>query len=204
VIARALVGLHVVAGGVGLLAFWVAMLSRKGGGRHVRAGRVFEFMAYVVASTALMVAGLRVQQSFGIDAAQARGARTFAIFLAYLAVAIAAIVSGFAIAAMGLLVPTGMSVVMLALSPIGVVVGGTMLRHARRGEAARRWWQSEHVAGMIGAGIGFHTAFLVFGARSLFAGLPAAVQWVPWVLPSAVGVPAIVVLARRCAPRGAQ
>jgi hypothetical protein len=50
---------------------------------------------------------------------------------------------------------------------------------------------------MIGAGIAFHTAFAVFGARQLFQLSPqgwAAV--LPWVLPAAVGIPAIAVWTR--------
>ena len=51
---------------------------------------------------------------------------------------------------------------------------------------------------MLGAGIAFHTAFIVFGARQWFAlklfGGPTAL--VPWVLPSAVGIPTISIWIR--------
>ena len=54
------------------------------------------------------------------------------------------------------------------------------------------WWY-KHMECMLGAGIAFHTAFLVFGARSLFGGSLIEGSWsfLPWVLPTAVGLPAV-------------
>lgn len=53
------------------------------------------------------------------------------------------------------------------------------------------WWY-KHMECMLGAGIAFHTAFLVFGAQSLFGGSLIEGSWsfLPWVLPTAVGLPA--------------
>ena len=54
------------------------------------------------------------------------------------------------------------------------------------------WWY-KHMECMLVAGIAFHTAFLVFGARSLFGGSLIEGSWsfLPWVLPTAVGLPAV-------------
>ena len=54
------------------------------------------------------------------------------------------------------------------------------------------WWY-KHMDCMLGSGIAFHTAFLVFGARSLFGGSLIEGSWsfLPWVLPTAVGLPAV-------------
>ena len=45
--------LHISTGFVGLVAFWIPALARKGGRLHVAAGRVFGGCGYVVALTAL-------------------------------------------------------------------------------------------------------------------------------------------------------
>ncbi len=45
--------LHISTGFVGLTAFWIPALTRKGGRLHVAAGRVFAACAYAVALTAL-------------------------------------------------------------------------------------------------------------------------------------------------------
>ena len=54
------------------------------------------------------------------------------------------------------------------------------------------WWY-KHMDGMVGSGIAFHTAFLVFGARSVFGGALIEGTWsfLPWVLPTALGLPAL-------------
>jgi hypothetical protein len=84
--------------------------------------------------------------------------------------------------------------ILLALSPLGILGGIGALKYARRPAPSRMSWWYEHMGGMLGTGIAFHTAFLVFGARQLFGfnsdGLLAVV---PWILPSAVGIPAIVI-----------
>jgi len=58
------------------------------------------------------------------------------------------------------------------------------------------WWY-QHMGAMLGAGIAFHTAFLVFGSARLF-GLQLSGPWqvVPWLLPSAIGIPATVLWVR--------
>jgi hypothetical protein len=52
------------------------------------------------------------------------------------------------------------------------------------------WWY-KHMENMLGVGIGFHTAFLVFGLlRFLPIRLEGTWQLVPWLLPAAIGIPA--------------
>lgn len=54
-------------------------------------------------------------------------------------------------------------------------------------------WFYKHMECMLACGIGFHTAFLVFGASRYIPAewLPGAFRLIPWVLPSAIGVPVI-------------
>jgi hypothetical protein len=57
-------------------------------------------------------------------------------------------------------------------------------------ESPMAWWYM-HMECMLGAGIGFHTAFMVFGAnRLLKLELEGVWNLLPWVLPSAIGIPA--------------
>lgn len=59
-----------------------------------------------------------------------------------------------------------------------------------------------HLSSIIGAGIGSHTAFFVFGASRLFAELLTGyLALVPWVLPGVVGTLLIVLQARKYRPR---
>lgn len=53
------------------------------------------------------------------------------------------------------------------------------------------WWY-KHMEYMLSCGIAFHTAFLVFGAnRYIGEYLQGPLAFVPWFLPTAIGVPAI-------------
>jgi len=59
-------------------------------------------------------------------------------------------------------------------------------------------WLLSHIGNILGAGIGAHTAFLVFGGRSFLD------QWVPgdlqlwlWIAPSVIGGTAITLVSLR-------
>ena len=112
--------------------------------------------------------------------------------LAWMSIAGSVAVVAFALAAWSSISP-----ILLALSPVGVGVGSGILRVLRNPKPGHMEWFYEHMGSMLGGGIAFHTAFIVFGAQRLwayeFAG-PLAI--VPWILPTVIGIPAIVVWTR--------
>ena len=55
---RLVLMLHVIAGLIGLVAFWTPALARKGGATHVRAGRVFFWCTCAIAATGMLMAAL--------------------------------------------------------------------------------------------------------------------------------------------------
>jgi hypothetical protein len=87
--------------------------------------------------------------------------------------------------------------VFVALAPVGYATGRSILRYISEPPVSRMAWLYEHLGGMLAAGIAFHTAFAVFGARQLlqldFSGW---IGVIPWVLPAAVGIPAIAIWTR--------
>ncbi len=90
-----------------------------------------------------------------------------------------------------------LSVILLSLSPVGVLVGMGILNFMNRGAAEHMGWFYSHMGSMIGGGIAFHTAFAVFGAQRLFEySIEGPLAVVPWILPALIGIPAII-LARR-------
>ena len=89
------------------------------------------------------------------------------------------------------------TVLLLALSPIGLGTGFGNLRYMRSNTPSKRAWMYEHLGAMLGSGIAFHTAFAVFGSTRLFdIGLTGWVAIIPWVAPAAIGIPAIVLWTR--------
>jgi hypothetical protein len=85
----------------------------------------------------------------------------------------------------------GMTVVGLALGLAGLNEARMSLRVLRRPRPTPMSWWYTHMECMLGAGIAFHTAVLVFGAGRYFEGwLPGPLALLPWLLPTAIGVPA--------------
>jgi hypothetical protein len=88
-------------------------------------------------------------------------------------------------------------ILLLALSPIGLGIGYGNLRYMRSDLPSKRAWMYEHLGAMIGSGIAFHTAFAVFGVTRLFdIGLDGWIAIIPWVAPTAIGIPAITIWTR--------
>jgi hypothetical protein len=56
-IFRIVLGLHIIAGAAALLAFWIPLVTRKGGRTHRRAGWVYVTAAAIVAVTGIAGAG---------------------------------------------------------------------------------------------------------------------------------------------------
>jgi hypothetical protein len=94
-IYRIVLGVHLVAGLIGLAAFWTPALARKGGTTHVRVGRVFFWSTCVIAATGVVMASLLLANPLAIKipsrplspqraAAMATEIRLTTIFLFYL------------------------------------------------------------------------------------------------------------------------
>ena len=225
--------LHISTGFVGLAAFWIPALARKGGRLHVVAGRVFAGCAYVVALTALgstawallhpaswagepvslgqipadqimFVAILGFLGLLLLDGVE-QGVRAMRTrhqpdrFVGwrrrFLCHAMGA--AGLALMVFGLyhVVRSGGGLFWIPVALGGASVAGYF--DDRRSLANPRptpmaWWYT-HMGGMIGSGIAFHTAFLVFGGQRLWGGALMLGGWsfLPWILPSVLGFPAL-------------
>jgi hypothetical protein len=96
-IYRAVLVFHVVAGLIGLAAFWLPVTARKGGALHMKAGRVFFWATCVVAGSGLVMAlsvlidplavkPLARRRHRARAAQYANGMRMLAVFLLYLVI----------------------------------------------------------------------------------------------------------------------
>ena len=99
------------------------------------------------------------------------------------------------------------------MSPIGPVLGVRALRFAANSSrlsfpgAANRenstgkslpGWREEHIVFMVMSGIAVHTAMLVFGTtRTLQMTFTGAAVYLPWLLPTLIGFPLLVLRVRR-------
>ena len=112
----------------------------------------------------------------------------FHLALAYTSIAGSIGVIAFAIAAW-----SDASIILLSLSPVGILTGRRMLGLMRNPGAEHMGWFYSHMGSMIGGGVAFHTAFAVFGAQRFWdyelAGLLGVL---PWILPAAIGIPGLI------------
>ncbi|MDE2653148.1 MAG: hypothetical protein OXI71_04955 [Gemmatimonadota bacterium] len=225
----AVVVVHVVAGFVGLAAFWVPVFARKGGPAHVRAGRVYVYAAYAVTLSAVTASAARIgsYMAQGMSFAERPALYGMAAFLGYLGVvtfanvrhgvrvlatrrapeslrtpfhlglAWACLASSTIVVALAVTVWSDSSPILLGLSPVGFFTGFNILRYMRSRGAQPMGWLYSHLGSMLGGGIAFHTAFAVFGVQRVIAlELPGPLAIVPWLLPTIIGVPAIIVWTR--------
>jgi uncharacterized membrane protein len=194
---------HIAAGSVALAAMWVPIIARKGGLLHRRAGWVFVAAMATVALTAVILAAGRL---FFDPRPQAK---SFGVFLLYIAVLTAAAVSSgvralrtrqrtlphrhwWDIGLPALLTASSVAVAIYALvtrqvlfgsfALLGAVNGVNNLRYWLRAPACRMHWWFAHMNGMLGGCIAAVTAFVVVNAGNL--GLP---QLAAWLTPPIVG-----------------
>jgi hypothetical protein len=219
---------HMLAGAIGLILFWVPIFSRKGSPLHKRFGRWFLWCVNIIGVSSLLSISLHLGRVWwqGGDVIAVRQFG-FLMFLAYLAINVmvgawymrhvlitkqnlvglrrplawvlvgTTLLSSLALLGLAMTVPSSATVVMYALSPIGVLNAWGMQRHLRFPQREPRAWFYEHMGHGIGLGIMFHTAFIVVGVRSVLDQWLVGVWGVlPWIAPAIVGVTANVIWER--------
>ena len=98
-----------------------------------------------------------------------------------------------------------MSVLYYIFAALCSVTAISNLRFCLKQKVTRGEQIVAHIGGIIGAGIGSHTAFFVFGAnRFLSELLSGYVVIVPWILPGVVGTFIIFQQSRKYLPRKAR
>ncbi|NKB87639.1 MAG: hypothetical protein GKS06_05410 [Acidobacteria bacterium] len=211
---------HIIVGFTGLAAWWVPVLTKKGGKQHVFFGKLFALSAYIIGTTALAGVSMRMGYALwqGIDVTQNPETFGFLIFLAYLGVVTIGIthqavrvirtrndpdsirtpflkalavlmgVGSLAVVTWAVTQWSSVSPVLLALSPVGLLGAHGIYKYMYHRPPEKMAWWYEHMGAMLGAGIAFHTAFLVFGSRVVIdLQIFGAFNWVPWVLPAVIG-----------------
>lgn len=195
---------HVLAGVGALLAGAVALVTTKGGPRHVRAGRLYVLamgvvvvaalplaaaidnwflLAVAVFSGYLVFAGYRVLAGRGADGGAVDLGGHAAMILAGVAMALAG--------AWGTVAGTvDLGPVLVVFGLIGAGLAVRELRHLRSPPDDRMAWFFRHLGLMSGGYIATVTAAVTVNLTTL----PPLARWLG---PTAVGVPVIVYTARR-------
>jgi len=213
-----LLWIHIPAGTLSLILFWIPVLVKKGGKIHRKAGRIYYWCMWIVQVTALLLCFTNLMMGNIISAS----------FLGFLA-----ILTGYPLWYSYEILQQKkvwtdtyfkarkMFAWVLFLASMGMVVGAVLLKFQGAGilmiffgllgipaikdalmkkEAAMKKENriAMHIQGTIISGIAAYTAFLSFGGRTLFGDLlPGMLQVIPWIAPTIIGVIFIRVMKRK-------
>ena len=206
--------MHLALAASAIAAFWVTAGAAKGGPTHRRTGRWFAQLIYGAAATGaplavfgplsaatphlmwlvlyLMVVIVTPVQH-GLAAVTAAGAPTRVRSPLHLTLNLGALIGSL------LLFPAAIvwqTLWFLIAVPAGFTIALRNMRYASRTAASPSEWQREHLTSMLTAGIAMHTAFFVLSAMR-WPAVAGHGMWAAWLLPVAVGLPAIAIARRQ-------
>jgi uncharacterized membrane protein len=217
----AILSIHIAAGSLSLIAFWIPAFSKKGGKLHVLTGRYYVRAMWAVVTTAALLCVINLFRERFVTAG----------FLGFLSVLTAyPLWYGIAITRYKKHIPDRILNIrrflngLLFFGGIGLITwsfllkfqGQTMLLlifgslgltslsatfESREKTRAQSYWITDHINGMVVSGIAAYTAFFAFGGRTIFESfLTDSMAFVPWVLPTIIGVVSMRFLRRKWTP----
>lgn len=225
-----LVACHIVTGAIGLVAFWIPVLSQKGGNRHMLFGRVFTICMLLTGSIAVGISSSTLLAPMATHPAIADSVLIESIFgwmMLYLAILtinlawfgwLAAINKrehsknwewrNLLLQALVLVTAANclirglmiQQVLMIGISFVGFATVATNMWFLMKSKPGPMDWLLEHIKSLVGAGISVYTAFLAFGAVRYMP--EAALSPVLWAIPLVTGVSIIIYQQRKVKQRG--
>jgi uncharacterized membrane protein len=205
--------IHVMAGFVALIFLWMPLIFIKGGRNHRLTGWIFTYSMFAISGTSVHLALYRIWFEGNLTTAEF----SFYLFLMFIAVlSFATAMYGLRVLKfkkhagkhhswIDWVIPIILLISAVSVSTYGFMLGDPLLAwfpmigvflsishmvYWWRQPDYNRRWAIEHLTGMLSCGISTVTAFVVFGAPSIFA-LNQASVWL-WLAPTIVLVPLIV------------
>jgi uncharacterized membrane protein len=200
---KSLLGVHIAAGSTAFLMAPLALATAKGGKAHRRWGKIYFWAMAVVASSAVVLALYRPVLFLALVAVFS----FYAAFSAYRVLfhknlprgekvtwpdwgaAIFTFASSFALALLGVVKPAlvqNLVIPSIVFGIIGMWLAGKSMWQFLRPPKEKMFWWYEHLGNMLGSYIAAWTAFSVVTIGRFVHG-----GWLIWVLPTAIGIPAI-------------
>lgn len=217
---HALVYAHIAVGSVGLLAFWVPIVSQKGGLNHRWWGKVFTWSMLITGTIAVGISTCTLvapRETHPKIEDQVLIVNIFGWMMQYLAILTINLAwyswqcvlnkrdharnqdwRNLALQALLFIVALNCAVrgyliaqpLMIGISIIGFATVATNLYFIFKSAPGRADWQYEHIKGGVGAGISVYTAFFAFGAVRLMPEL--ALNPLLWAVPLTTGITLIL------------
>jgi uncharacterized membrane protein len=215
---HAFLAVHIAAGSGAFVLAPLALVTAKGGKAHRLWGKIYFWCMTVVAVTALVMAAYRPTLFLALVA-------IFSFYLAFVAyrvlgqkaafrgekvakpldwiVALFCFTASALLAALGLVKPAAvqhLGIPAIVFGAVGMSAAGRAMWNFTHPPKEKMFWWYAHLQGMLGSYIAAWTAFCVVTIGPRVHG-----AWWLWVLPTAIGVPAIIATTayyqRKFAPR---
>lgn len=225
----AFVVLHIAFGSVGLLAFWVPVIGRKGGSAHRKWGRLFVNTMLMTGTAAIGISLCTLIDPLGTHP-QLQDAEWIRGIFGWMMLGLAVLTVNLSwygwqcllhkrdhrrhrewrnVGLQGLLFIAALvcllealrleEPLMFGMPAIGFATVATNLWFMWRDSPGPNEWLKEHIKGLVGAGISVYTAFFAFGAVRTLPAL--ALHPALWAIPLIVGL-ALILYHRRAVDRG--
>lgn len=205
--------LHIIAGFLALITFWIPIVTRKGGRAHTRIGWIYTISMGIVSFSAFYMGFYRIF----FDPTSTEEVIAFSWFLIFIAILSAATAwygirvlryktkekqhNNLLDLSIPILLLTGgvamsiyghsISFPLLAWFPLlGIFLGGSHLWYWLTTPKLKQQWWIEHLVGMLSCSIATVTAFTVFGAPQLIN--IESVHPLLWFIPTILMVPLII------------
>lgn len=210
--------IHVIAGTVSLIMFWIPVFAQKRKGLHTAIGKWYVYCMWAVVITAflLSVKNFAIGRYniafllgflslvtanplwYAIGIMKSKKTHTGTFLLTYLILHIAIVLLGGSLLIYGLFyVETSAKYLMIIFGSLAVLDIRELLR-VREMKSSQPDWYKVHYSGMITTGIAAYTAFFAFGGSRLLANiLINEWQLIPWTLPAVIGILSIRIMNYR-------
>lgn len=215
IIVETILAIHIAAGSLSLILFWIPAFAKKQKGLHTLVGKWYVIMMWIVVVTAAMLSvnNLFIGRThvalflgflsmltmnplwYAISVMKSKKAFTKTYIRMFIIFNSLIVVFGAFLTYYGLfVVETGSGVLMIVFGVLGIL-NIRQLREARVMKATKPDWLKIHYSGMIISGIAAYTAFFAFGGRQFFSNLLTN-EWqiIPWIAPTLIGVTVIRIL----------
>lgn len=220
-IDRVILNIHVICGFLSLVAFWLPMLTKKGGRAHILSGKVYVYAMWVVVISAAALSIINLLQHqwilagflgflslltaqplwYGIAILKYKKETPIHLLKQNRILSALIVISGAALLIWGFVEgPDGLGILLIIFGILGVLQYPPVIKSLDTQQSSSSWI-IEHIDGMLSSSIAAYTAFFAFGSRSYFAEIMTGyIAVLPWVLPTVFGVIAIRWYKKKYAP----
>ena len=211
---------HIAVGTLSLITFWIPLFTKKGGNAHIKVGKIYILLMWMVVVSAALLCVLRAIQGYYLVA-------SFLGFLALItaeplwyAIVIlkhkkdipdqvlkirkmllsATVIFGAALVVWSVILELqGQAILLLIFGCLGLTNIPLALKSFEKAKETTNWLM-DHIEGMIATGIAAYTAFLAFGgSRFLSHIFTGPLTAIPWIIPTIVGVITIKIMKKKYA-----